>query len=234
MLRALRSRMMDSNRHMMTPSNRLAKTLLASLVVLAMSVPSLATPSAPHGQEGGHGVAVSFPWVFQKGTPTARQTAQSTAEEIARKADYASVPADVAAAAWTKNRLPTPRYGSMPSRASLVKLGKYLKANTVTYGSVAWHTRSIWVNAGPKTISTATVSVYVLDVASGKVVYSKRGVKGRSDEKSNGYKIAAAILFTPLVTAVSGGPATPREQRASQIALGLAFAPWVKAVSAAR
>jgi len=44
----------------------------------------------------------------------------------------------------------------------------------------------------------------------------------------NVYKIAADILISPLVTVVSGGPATPREQRAVQIALGRAYHSWVK------
>jgi hypothetical protein len=99
---------------------------------------------------------------------------------------------------------------------------------------VAWHTRSIWVNAGPKTISTATVSVYVFDVASGKVVYKKTGVAGRSDERSQVLKLALDVLVSPLVTVVSGGPATPQEQRAVQIALGAAYHDWVKPTRASK
>jgi hypothetical protein len=83
---------------------------------------------------------------------------------------------------------------------------------------------------GPKTISTATVNAYVFDVASNKIVYRKQGVTGRSDERESIYKVAADVLVTPLVSAVSGGPATPREQRAVQIALGTAYRPWVRTI----
>lgn len=195
-------------------------TLLSSLLIAP-------APAMPPIQTNKQAMAVAYPWVFQKGNRTARTRAVSTAEEIARKADYASIPNDVAMATWSRLKLPTPSYGNLPSRATLSKFAKALHATKVVYGSVSWHTRSIWVNAGPKTISTATVSAYVYDLASNSVTYSRTGIKGRSDEKSNGYKIAAAILITPLVTAVSGGPATPQEQRAVQIALGNAYSPWV-------
>lgn len=199
-------------------------TLLSTL--LLTSNPS----NAPH-QANKRAMAVAYPWVFQKGNRTARTRAVSTAEEIARKADYASIPNDVAVATWSRLKLPTPSYGNMPSRATLGKFARALSASKVVYGSVSWHTRSIWVNAGPKTISTATVSAYVYDVASNTITFSRTGIKGRSDEKSNGYKIAAAILITPLITAVSGGPATPQEQRAVQIGLGNAYTEWVHPVT---
>lgn len=145
-----------------------------------------------------------------------------------RNAGYSSIPGDVAEAAWTSHNFPAPSFGHMPTNSALRTFGKDLHASKVLFGSVSWHTRSIWVNAGPKTISTATVNVFVFDVASGKVVYKKSGVVGRSDEKSVIYKLALDVLLSPLVTAVSGGPATPQEQRAVQIALGLAYRNWVR------
>ena len=212
------------------------KILLACLAIAAVATPTAAswyaTPKGTILQTKG--MAVAYPWVFKKGHDTSKTMAVTSAEEIARKAGFASVPGDVAQKAWTSNKLPAPSYGKLPTPATLKAFGKALHASKVLYGSVAWHTRSIWVNAGPKTISTATVNVYVFDVASGKVVFNKNGVTGRSDEKSNGYKIAADVLFTPLVTAVSGGPATPQEQRAVQIALGLAYHTWVKAANASK
>jgi hypothetical protein len=179
---------------------------------------------------GSKGIAVSYPWSFSKGTETARITAQEASMEIGQRADYAMIPADVAAAAWKAGKYRTPIVGRLPSRTTLQALGKRLKAKRVMYGEISWHTRSIWVNAGPKTISTATVNVYVLDTNSGRIVFKRTNVKARSDEKTNGYKVAAAILFTPLVTAVSGGPVTPREQRAVQIALANAYSNWVSPV----
>ncbi|MBI5708049.1 MAG: hypothetical protein HZC36_13795 [Armatimonadetes bacterium] len=194
-----------------------AAPIMAQRVAVAKSASRLA---------GGKGVAVAYPWVFSHGTKTAKASVQATADGILQKANYTTVSASKAAEAWKSKKLATPRFGRQPTAASLRTFGRSLKASKVIYGSVSWHTRSIWVNLGPKTISTATVNVYVFDVASGKVVFKKTGVKGRSDEKSNGYKIAGAVLLTPLVTAVSGGPATPQEQRAMQIALGNAYHNW--------
>ncbi|MES1227689.1 MAG: hypothetical protein ABUL72_03405, partial [Armatimonadota bacterium] len=167
------------------------------------------------------------PWTFENGTDTARETAINTAEEIARKAGYASVPTDVAEAAWKSHNWRTPTYGRTPTRATLRAFGRAVNADKVLYGSVSWHTRSIWVNLGPRTISTATVNMNVLDVKSGRITFSRNGIEGRSDEDTDNYKLAADVLFTPIVTAVSGGPATPQEQRAVQVAMGVGYHEWV-------
>lgn len=181
------------------------------------------TPPATYNK----GTAVVYPWAFKKGNRTSRTMAVSTAEEITQKVGFSTIPVDVAQAAWTKRKLPSPAYGRLPTRASLQAYGRSLNAKRVVYGSVAWHTRSIWVNLGPKTISTATVDVYVLDVATGNILFKNLKVKGRSDEKSDTLKVVGTVLITPLITAVSGGPATPQEQRAVQIALSLALHKWV-------
>jgi hypothetical protein len=173
------------------------------------------------------GTAVACPWIFEEGTDTARSSAMTTVEEILQKAGFKVVPRDIAVAAWDKGDYDVSTFSTMPSRADLRTFGRNVAASTLAYGTVEWHTRSIWVNAGPKTISTCTVSVAIMDVSSGRVTYKRSGVAGRSDERSNVWKLAADVLMTPLVTAVSGGPATPQEQRASQIALGLAYRPWV-------
>jgi len=204
--------------------------LIGSLVFAATMFPSIALPQDPDAaiaRTRPKGTAVAYPWAFKKGTKTARITAVKTVEELIRRANYASVPGTTAASAWSAIRYKMPVVGSMPTRAALRAFGAKTRANQILYGSVTWRTRSIWVNLGPKTISTATVNAYVYDVRQNKVVFQNRNVSGRSDEKSNGYKVAAALLLTPIVTAVSGGPATPQEQRAVQIALGLAFRGWV-------
>lgn len=198
--------------------------LFSTVILLALA----ALPSIGDQNAQVKGTAVAYPWSFDKGNKTSQKTAMDTVDEVARKMGYATIPRDVAEAAWDKLELPTPTPHKEPSAKSLAKFGKQLNAALVIYGSVGWHTRSIWVGAGPKTISTATVNVHVFDVRTGKEVYKKAGVEGRSDEKENGLKVAASVLITPVITAVSGGPATPREQRAVQIALGNAFHGWVK------
>jgi hypothetical protein len=85
------------------------------------------------------------------------------------------------------------------------------------------------VVSGPKTISEAKVTVYVYSAKRNKVIFaSKKDVDSRSDEKENYYKDAADILLTPVISVVSGGPETPQDQRASQIALAHALLPWAK------
>jgi len=208
------------------------KALLICSAPVALALPAatlhLHVARATRSQAESRGTAVAYPWVFSDGNVTSRGRAVTSAEEIGRKAGYVSIPRSDAKAAWSADHLPRPSYRNLPSRSSLEAFGNSLHANEVLYGSVSWNTRSIWVNLGPKTISTATVDAYVFDVSSKKVVFKMKGVTGRSDEKSNGYKIAADVLISPLVTAVSGGPATPREQRAVQIALGRAYHTWVR------
>ncbi|MES1147275.1 MAG: hypothetical protein ABUL49_00830 [bacterium] len=203
-------------------------------MALATAAASLAAQEATAPLDTPKGTAVSFPWVFENGTDTARSTAAETGNEILHRAGYASVPLDVAEAAWISHGLRVPTFGHLPTRARLRSFGLALHADKVIYGSVSWHTRSIWVNLGPKTISTAIVDVYVYDVKSGRIAFTRTGVEGRSDETSNNYKVAAAVLFTPLVTAVSGGPATPQEQRAVQIAMGVAYHDWALPMEATR
>jgi len=190
-------------------------TLAAGLALLSLGATAFAGQNSP-------GKAAAFPWAFTKGTSTARQTAYATVEQIVKKGGYAQVPRTVAAKAWKGIG------SSKPTKAALKRFADKLKVSKVLYGKVSWHTRSIWVGTGPKTISTATATVYVYDARTGKVIYSKKYVTGRSDEKENGLKIVADVLLTPIVTAVSGGPATPREQRAAQIAIARAYHGWVK------
>jgi hypothetical protein len=200
---------------------------IASIAVTALTI--LHSPAnAAAKQNDVKGTVVAYPWVFHDGNHTSRMMAITTAEEIGRKADYSSVPHDVARSDWRSGRFPRPSFGRLPSDDTLAAFGRSVHATTVLYGSVAWRTRSIWVGLGPKTISTATVDAYVFDVSSGRTIYTKLGVEGRSDEREDAWKVAADVLITPIVSAVSGGPATPREQRAVQIAMARAYHAWVR------
>ena len=174
------------------------------------------------------GTIVAYPWAFDKATDTAKKAVHRIANEICRKGGFEVVPGDTASSEWRRADRRLPTIGHLANRETLMSYGQAIHANFVMYGSVSWHTRSIWVNAGPKTISTATVDVYVMDVATGSNVYEKHDVEGRSDEKSQALKIVGDILLTPLVSAVSGGPAAPREERAAQIAMSRALYDWAK------
>jgi hypothetical protein len=176
---------------------------------------------------GAQRAAIAFPWSYSMGTGTSRRTAADSVDELEQKAGYSAMSAKNAGRTWSQMGMPMVSAHKRPSAKQLEAFGKKVGADVVFYGSVGWHTRSIWVGAGPKTISTATASVYVFDVHKDRVVYSKRGVTGRSDERDSDLKLVADVLLTPLVSGVSGGPATPREQRAAQIALSRAYHAWV-------
>ena len=208
-----------------------AIAMIAALAPARGAGPVATEKVRAHVLQESKGTAVVFPWSFQNGHGDSHKLAIQSGEEVARRAGYSAVPRKVAVAAWKSDGFSKPVFGRLPTHAQLQTYGKSLQAQKVVYGSVSWHTRSIWVNLGPKTVSTATINVYVFDVAANRVVFKKLGVTGRSDEKSDGYKIAADVLFTPLVTMVSGGPATPQEQRAVQIALGRAYHDWAMAAS---
>lgn len=209
--------------------------LTAYLAACALAVPILAighSSQVSDNRGNNHrDVVVAYPWAFQEGERTARETVLTTVGEIGQKAGFEVISSNDASIAWESKNYPAIRYRHMPTKATLTAFARSIHASKVLYGSVSWHTRSIWVTMGPKTISTATVNAYVFDVASNKIVYRKQGVTGRSDERESIYKVAADVLVTPLVSAVSGGPATPREQRAVQIALGTAYRPWVRTIS---
>ena len=191
-------------------------------------IPCLAFAAISISAMADRGTAVSYPWAFDEGNDTSRSMVHTLGSEVLQKAGYTAIPYDRAKHVWSSNGFGKPYYGDMPSRETIRKFGQALHVDKVLYGNVSWHTRSIWVNVGPHTISTATMNVYIMDVATGKIEYQRKGVVARSDEKENGAKIAGDVLLTPLVTAVSGGPATPREQRAVQLAMGHALHDWVR------
>ena len=172
------------------------------------------------------------PWAFTEGNVTSRTMVYDTVSKIAEHHGFAVVPQEMAmrSAESMGNGFAMNR-----GRPALGKLAKYAsanKANLVIFGSASWHTRSIWVGTGPKTISTATIDLFVYNAKNDKITYQKRGVMGRSDEKESALKDIGAVLITPLITAVSGGPSTPREQRAVQIAIGRAIRPWIQKLPA--
>ena len=181
-------------------------------------------------QETTRGSVVIYPIVYSRnsGTKSSRQTAVRAVQEALQKAKYTLISDTVAAKTWTHLRIPPPATKRPSTRSEIVQFGKTMKARYVIAPVFDFHSRSIWVNLGPKTVSTATVGITITDVQDEKVVYKKKDIKGRSDEKTDALKVAADVLITPLVTVVSGGPKTPQEQRAVQIAVAKALKDWVK------
>ncbi|MEI7578300.1 MAG: hypothetical protein WCK51_15535 [Armatimonadota bacterium] len=173
------------------------------------------------------GTAASFPWLFANGNVTSRTMTSEASDEILTRAGYSALSQESATATWKQAGLPAPDPGVWPTSNSLRTFGRAAKVDCVLYGKVSWRTRSIWVNTGPKTISTATVTAYVYDVSKGRVVYTRSKVQARSDEKPSVNKIAEAILSSPLMTS-KGDDSTSREQRAVQLALAIAYRDWVR------
>jgi len=200
---------------------------IATIGAMAVLVP--AAGAAIAGQATTKGLAVAYPFAFTKGTKTAHSSVYEAVAGIAQKAGYAAIPQQVAENAWDDLRLPDIKPNKLPNMDELSRFAGRVKANIVLYGVVSWHVKSVFVDTGPKTISEAKVTVYVYSAQRHAVIFtSKKDVDGRSDEKENLYKDAADILLTPVISVVSGGPETPQDQRAAQIALARALHPWAK------
>jgi len=175
----------------------------------------------------GRRVLAIGPWTFADGNVTSRSMVIDTIRRIAEHQGFTVIDQD---AAMKFNDYNTPGFGLHHGRPYLADLARYAAAvqvDHVIFGNASWHTRSIWVGTGPKTISTATIDLFIYNAKTNTVTYQKRGAEGRSDERESVLKDVGDVILTPLITVVSGGPATPREQRAAQIALGRAFRPWV-------
>jgi hypothetical protein len=194
--------------------------LICSFFIVALSAVGLS-------QARVQGRVLVFPVGFTEGTETARKTAVQTYEEIFSGMGYSILPTTVAERVWTqemKQPMPTT---STPSDQLLLQLGQRMNADLVVSGTVSWHTRSIWVGLGPRTISTATVDSQIVDVNKRAVVLLVDDIEGRSDERADAWRYAAAVVVNPLITAVSGGPATPQEQRAAQLAIARSLTPFM-------
>jgi hypothetical protein len=201
---------------------RIAWHRSALTLVAAVLVSGIATAQAP-----SRGSIAVFPMVFDdSGTPTSRAKATEAIVEIFQKGGFKLVePADPKKI-WRGKGYRAPTMARPATTAQLVGFGRAVGVRYVCTASVTFHTRSIWVNLGPKTVSSCHMNVTIIDTRTGTVAYESEG-DGRSDEKSDKLKVAAALLVTPLVTAVSGGPKTPQETRAAQIAAAYALEKFI-------
>lgn len=191
------------------------------LAVVAWST-GVASAQAP-----SRGSVAVFPVVYdQTGTDTSRAKAADALAEIFTKGGFKLVKPSDPLGIWKSKGYRVPTMARPASLEQLVGFGRSAGVRYVCTASVTFHTRSIWVNLGPKTISNCHMNVTIVDTRSASVAYEAEG-DGRSDEKSDKLKVAAALLVTPLVTAVSGGPKTPQESRAAQIAAAHALEKFI-------
>jgi len=199
-------------------------TALAAIMIWSAALPMALA------QETSRGAVVVYPVVYNRnsGSETSRKTGVGAVKEVLQKAGYTLISSTVAANTWRRLGLPLPVGDRPASMSDLVRFGRAIKAHYVVSPVFDFNSRSIWVDLGPKTVSTATVDIIITDVTKNEAVYTKEDVTGRSDEKFDLVKAGADVLLTPLVTIVSGGPKTPHEQRAVQIAVVKALRDWVK------
>lgn len=195
------------------------RSLLVTLGACVFAAQALAQPS--------RGTVAIYPVLFDSsGTDTSRQKTEDALYEVFKKGGFKVISEGTSAAAWKKQGLKTPTYTRPPSVPQLVKFGNSAGARYVVMAQIHYRTRSIWVNLGPKTISSCDISVTIIDTQKGAIAY-EADASGRSDEKSDPLKVAGALLISPLVTAVSGGPKTPQESRAGQIAVAKALQKFI-------
>ncbi|MEP6756553.1 MAG: hypothetical protein ABJA67_13690 [Chthonomonadales bacterium] len=199
------------------------------VTIAAAAIASTFNPTA-NAQGASKGAVVIFPIVYSRnsGSSGSRETAVQSVGEVLQKAGYTLISNTVAENTWKRMRIVKPTTDRPSSMDEIVRFGKEMKAKYVVAPVFDFHSRSIWVDLGPKTISTATVDLMITSVRDRKVVYTRDGIQGRSDEKNSVLKDVGDVLLTPLVTIVSGGPKTPHEQRAVRIAVARALNGWVR------
>jgi hypothetical protein len=173
-------------------------------------------------------VVVTYPWTFQSGTKNAIKVAIESLGQIVVKEGSTPVSLDVARAAWKSGNFGPRTFGKTPTMETLQAFGKSVKATQVVYGDIAWNTTKTSKAPNPIAVSVATVDAFVLDVASGKVLYACHAAKGESNESISDLTFLANIYPGPITSQSTAGHQTQDEERAAQIALGRAFEGWIK------
>ena len=180
-----------------------------------------------------HRRVVIIPFAYRGGTDSARETARETVDKFFEQAGYDRITINKDDIPWTANENlvgnendPLPR---MPSERVMRHIGEVEHADLVVAGEVYWHTRSIWVSLGPKTKATAYVNLRMVALGDhAPTTLNVHDIAGSDTDEESAFATAASILTGGLVTIVSGGPETPHQQRAVQIALSRAFEPWLE------
>jgi hypothetical protein len=179
---------------------------------------------------------VVYPMIFANGTDGAHEISVKYLHSILSKIYLEEISEDKANFTWVKvmhNDPPTPT-SEIPSNKELLELGVKLNADWVIAVRERWHTRSLWVGFGPKTKSDCYVDMKIIHVPNAEIVRDAKNIDGNDTARDDALKDAGAILLTPFITTVSGGPKTPHEQKAAINAIGKAISPWVRTMSQTR
>lgn len=116
---------------------------------------------------------------------------------------------------------------ALPTPRQLLHLGKALDVDYVMAGRATWHTRSIWIGLGPKTKSDCTVDALIIDVKQKEIALNARGIHMDDTAHEDTLKALGTVFVSSLFTVVSGGPKTPHEERAGELAVTKALEPWI-------
>lgn len=186
-----------------------------------------------------------LPWIYKDGTPGAQIAAKEFLETALTKSyffredSFQIIPEERVTLAWTNDmgHDPNSERTGLPTPKELLKLGEKLGVDWVITGHASWHTRSLWIGMGPKTKSDCTVDMMIVDVKKKELSLDAREVRMGSAPTDPPVKAATVVLLgfvsrglftsTLPLTLVSGGPKTPREQSAVQLAIAKAIAPWL-------
>lgn len=188
------------------------------LATLALGLALAAGQAAPPPKT----IAI-FPLHFTEGTETAQETARNTLVKAFEAKGYEVINHSVAVNTWA-NKIQIPVSHTLPTSRKLLAYGKMLNADYVCAASFKWHTRSIWIGAGPKTKATCWVTLRMINVKQAHIVLDRKNVEADDNEVDSTLEAAVSVLILPI-TVVSGGPMTPRQERAAQIAIGKALNP---------
>lgn len=170
-----------------------------------------------------------LPWSLTKGTDSAKQTAKEFLSILLTKIKVDQVSEAKTLVAWedvNKSGFEAER-PALPTSARMLRVGSRLDVDWVMSGSATWHSRSIWVGFGPKTKSTCTIDVRIVDVKKQVVALDVKDLKMDSTAKEDTLKALGTVFITGLFTIVSGGPKAPHEQRAVQLGIAKALEPWL-------
>lgn len=177
-----------------------------------------------------------LPFPMKDGTDTAVKTAQDLIAAMVEKAKLDPVSKVRVLSAWEELGNKPVReivkgdesYPDIPSPKQLLDLGQKLNVDYVITGRVKWHTKSVWVGTGPKTKADCTVDAVIVDVRKKEVALNQEGIKSDSTKRESGLETAGALFVSWGVTAFSGGPKTPHQQKAAANAIAAAFQPWLQ------
>ncbi len=193
--------------------------------------PAIKEPAAPLDK-----VAV-LPLIFQDGTDTAVKTAQETFNALLAAALCEPMKQEEVMNVWLRDlrfkdyetRIAARKYlPDLPSAKDMLALGQRLGVRFVISGRVKWQTTSKWVALGPKTKAYCSVDVVVVDVPNKEVDVEELGVLADSTKAEKNWETAASLFLSMGFTGLSGGPKTPHQERAAQLALSGAMVDWIK------